>query len=181
MVRTTGANNTVNMFGNQDEEPEHTSAAATDGMELSDSEDSQSSSWKPTEEPMDDFIPPPWSRSPESDSGESSNRRKRTRATVEEVNDEDDVKGRYTESYPGPAAETVGDRPYETVFEGWQSKQEKRNPVKCVRELVGNPAFHEIISYLPERAYTDKAGTNRIYDKMWTGNWWATRVSCNFT
>jgi hypothetical protein len=47
-----------------------------------------------------------------------------------------------------------------------------RNPVECVEELIGNPAFHEYISYIPEEVYVDEEGTKRIYDEMWTGEWW---------
>ncbi|KAG6905182.1 hypothetical protein DXG01_004385 [Tephrocybe rancida] len=47
-----------------------------------------------------------------------------------------------------------------------------RDPVECIRELMGNPAFADLMAYVPERAYTDEGCTNRIYDKMWTGEWW---------
>ncbi|KDQ54674.1 hypothetical protein JAAARDRAFT_135540 [Jaapia argillacea MUCL 33604] len=48
----------------------------------------------------------------------------------------------------------------------------KRDPVECVRELIGNPAFKEMISYVPERVFADKEGETRVYDEMWTGDWW---------
>ncbi|KAG2737915.1 hypothetical protein P692DRAFT_20883099 [Suillus brevipes Sb2] len=48
----------------------------------------------------------------------------------------------------------------------------RRNPIDCVRELMGNPTFREKIAYAPEQAYEDIKGTARIYDKMWTGDWW---------
>ncbi|KIK21722.1 hypothetical protein PISMIDRAFT_82263, partial [Pisolithus microcarpus 441] len=48
----------------------------------------------------------------------------------------------------------------------------RRDPVECVQDLMGNPAFRNAMSYVPERAYTDANGENRIYDEMWTGNWW---------
>jgi len=48
----------------------------------------------------------------------------------------------------------------------------KRNPVSCIKELIGNPAFCDHILYMPERVYTDKTGQNRIYDEMWTADWW---------
>jgi len=47
-----------------------------------------------------------------------------------------------------------------------------RNPVECISELIGNPAFDGSISYVPERVYADPEGRNRIYDEMWTGDWW---------
>jgi hypothetical protein len=34
------------------------------------------------------------------------------------------------------------------------------NPVECIRELIGNPAFQEYMKYAPEKAYTDKYGWN---------------------
>ncbi|KIN92671.1 hypothetical protein M404DRAFT_172847, partial [Pisolithus tinctorius Marx 270] len=48
----------------------------------------------------------------------------------------------------------------------------RRDPVECVMELIGNPAFRDAMAYSPERAYTDSKGTNHIYDEMWTANWW---------
>ena len=45
----------------------------------------------------------------------------------------------------------------------------RQDPVECVTELIGNPAFKEYISYVPEHVYTDDAGQDRIYDEMWTG------------
>ncbi|KAI6028229.1 hypothetical protein EDC04DRAFT_2869150 [Pisolithus marmoratus] len=46
------------------------------------------------------------------------------------------------------------------------------NPIKCIQELMGNPAFWDVMSYVPECAYADTDGENHIYDEMWTGNWW---------
>ncbi|KAI6020400.1 hypothetical protein BKA83DRAFT_4464679 [Pisolithus microcarpus] len=47
-----------------------------------------------------------------------------------------------------------------------------RDPVTCIRELIGNPAFHGDIAYTPEKVYTDCQGCTRQYDEMWTGDWW---------
>ncbi|KAL6305981.1 hypothetical protein BKA93DRAFT_816611 [Sparassis latifolia] len=47
-----------------------------------------------------------------------------------------------------------------------------RDPVECVRELIGNPLFRDSMAYVPERAFADKEGSRRIYDEMWTGEWW---------
>ncbi|KIK17767.1 hypothetical protein PISMIDRAFT_110783, partial [Pisolithus microcarpus 441] len=53
-----------------------------------------------------------------------------------------------------------------------------RDPVACIRELMGNPAFDGEIAYTPENVYTDLHGTTQWYDEMWTGNWWwETQVS----
>ncbi|KAF8874920.1 hypothetical protein BD779DRAFT_1678483 [Infundibulicybe gibba] len=48
----------------------------------------------------------------------------------------------------------------------------KRNPVECVRELIGNPAFRENMKYSPTKIYEDPDGKNRGYDEMSTGDWW---------
>ena len=48
----------------------------------------------------------------------------------------------------------------------------KRDPVECIRELIGNPLFKESLHYEPLRLYCDEEGENRIYENMWTANWW---------
>ncbi|KAJ7587692.1 hypothetical protein C8J56DRAFT_1004560 [Mycena floridula] len=48
----------------------------------------------------------------------------------------------------------------------------KRDPLKVIRELVGNPAFKDHMAYAPERAYTSGNLDSRMYDEMWTANWW---------
>jgi hypothetical protein len=48
----------------------------------------------------------------------------------------------------------------------------RRDPVECIRELIGNPAFKDYISYIPDMVYLDAEGNVRIYDEMWTGDWW---------
>ncbi|KAI0695225.1 hypothetical protein BC835DRAFT_1306084 [Cytidiella melzeri] len=48
----------------------------------------------------------------------------------------------------------------------------RRNPVECVRKLIGNPAFREAMSYTPERVFSDEEGKSRVIDEMWTADWW---------
>ncbi|KAF8883572.1 hypothetical protein BD779DRAFT_1612257 [Infundibulicybe gibba] len=67
----------------------------------------------------------------------------------------------------------VGDR----IGEDGQKMREDlelwyRNPIDCVKELIGNPAFKDYISYTPERVFTSHNGEDRILDEMWTGDWW---------
>lgn len=38
----------------------------------------------------------------------------------------------------------------------------RRDPIECVQDLMGNPAFRDAMSYVPQRAYTDANGENRI-------------------
>lgn len=47
-----------------------------------------------------------------------------------------------------------------------------RDPVACVRELIGNAAFRSEMAYAPEKVYTDPNAQTRRYDEMWTGEWW---------
>ncbi|KII82959.1 hypothetical protein PLICRDRAFT_58596 [Plicaturopsis crispa FD-325 SS-3] len=37
---------------------------------------------------------------------------------------------------------------------------------------MGNPASQENIAYVPEQVYADAGGSNRVFDEMWTGDWW---------
>lgn len=54
----------------------------------------------------------------------------------------------------------------------------RRDPVECVKELMGNPSFQDQLRFEPERVYEDEAGESRIFDEMWTGEWWwETQVS----
>jgi hypothetical protein len=48
----------------------------------------------------------------------------------------------------------------------------RRDPIECVRELMGNPMFKDELKYAPEKAYLDPEGRNRIYDEMWSADWW---------
>ncbi|EIW76990.1 hypothetical protein CONPUDRAFT_62545, partial [Coniophora puteana RWD-64-598 SS2] len=37
---------------------------------------------------------------------------------------------------------------------------------------IGNPTFREMMQYAPEKVYEDMEGECRVYDEMWTGDWW---------
>ncbi|KAI0760729.1 hypothetical protein C8Q74DRAFT_1319609 [Fomes fomentarius] len=47
-----------------------------------------------------------------------------------------------------------------------------RDPIECIRELIGNPFFKDVTHYAPERVYVDAEGKVRMYDNMWTTDWW---------
>lgn len=47
-----------------------------------------------------------------------------------------------------------------------------RDPVECVRELLGNPVFDGKMRYAPEQLYEDEEGTQRVLNEMWTEKWW---------
>ncbi|KAF8893149.1 hypothetical protein BD779DRAFT_1468164 [Infundibulicybe gibba] len=68
---------------------------------------------------------------------------------------------------------TTGDRQGE---DGKMMEEEMelwfRNPIDCVKELIGNPTFKDHISYTPERVFTSNNGDNRVLDEMWMADWW---------
>lgn len=47
-----------------------------------------------------------------------------------------------------------------------------RDPVECVAELIGNPAFKDAMRYAPQKLYADKEGEVEVIDEMWTASWW---------
>ncbi|KAF8511158.1 hypothetical protein JB92DRAFT_3083509 [Gautieria morchelliformis] len=47
-----------------------------------------------------------------------------------------------------------------------------QDPVECVRELLGNTTFRDVMCYAPERTYVDEKHSERIYNDMWTADWW---------
>ncbi|KAJ6611660.1 hypothetical protein B0H10DRAFT_2437370 [Mycena sp. CBHHK59/15] len=56
--------------------------------------------------------------------------------------------------------------PKKEVLELWH-----RDPIECVRELLGNPAFTNQ-GYAPFRVFKNGNRTNREYSEMWTADWW---------
>ena len=53
------------------------------------------------------------------------------------------------------------------------------NPVECIKELFGNPAFKSVMRYAPEHHFADKEAKNCIYDEMWTADWWWEMQVCS--
>ncbi|KAJ6629828.1 hypothetical protein B0H10DRAFT_1743319, partial [Mycena sp. CBHHK59/15] len=41
-----------------------------------------------------------------------------------------------------------------------------RDPVECVKELIGNPAFRNVMRYAPEKLYADKDETMEVVNEM---------------
>jgi|ERR1700761_1746892 len=44
-----------------------------------------------------------------------------------------------------------------------------RDPLECIKDLIGNPLFKKVMKYKPERHW--RRG-KRVYSEMWTGDWW---------
>ena len=52
-----------------------------------------------------------------------------------------------------------------------------RDPVKCIQELLDNPAFKDVQAFAPCRVYKNEDMTNREYSEMWTADrWWQIQV-----
>ncbi|KAJ7719204.1 hypothetical protein B0H16DRAFT_1253978, partial [Mycena metata] len=49
-----------------------------------------------------------------------------------------------------------------------------RDPVECVKELIGNPAFKHCIEYAPSRLYDDPLGVegSEVINEMSSARWW---------
>jgi hypothetical protein len=56
-----------------------------------------------------------------------------------------------------------------------------RDPVECVRELIGKPAFDGYLKYAPERHFADAAEEVEVINEMWNASWWwKIQVSTNW-
>ena len=56
-----------------------------------------------------------------------------------------------------------------------------RDPVECIRELIGNPLFKDCLKFAPYRVFkemnNDGEGRNRGWDEAATGDeWWDLQV-----
>jgi hypothetical protein len=47
-----------------------------------------------------------------------------------------------------------------------------RDVMECIRSLYGDPQFMHYMAFAPERHYTSPERTCRIYNEMYTGDWW---------
>lgn len=48
----------------------------------------------------------------------------------------------------------------------------RRNPVDCIKDLLGNPLFRDCLEYAPHRLFEDHLGEKRVIGEMWTADWW---------
>jgi hypothetical protein len=47
-----------------------------------------------------------------------------------------------------------------------------RNLVDCIKNLMQNPVFRNLMAFALERVYRDHQGQKCIYDEAWTADWW---------
>lgn len=56
-----------------------------------------------------------------------------------------------------------------------------RDILQCIRSLYGDPEFVQDLVFAPERHYTSHERTSRLYNEMYTCDWWwavQVRKSC---
>ena len=49
-----------------------------------------------------------------------------------------------------------------------------RDVLECIRSLFGNRSWAQDMAFAPERHYTSHARTSRIYNELYTSDWWWT-------
>lgn len=83
-------------------------------------------------------------------------------------------------SFNGTALGPDG-KPLSETLELWM-----RDPVECVQELIGNPAFREVMEYAPVRETEvvdadsedevmgdeEEEIPDQFFEEMWSGEWW---------
>lgn len=47
-----------------------------------------------------------------------------------------------------------------------------RDPLDCIRDLIGNPVFREVMRYAPERLYEDAERESQVINEMSSAAWW---------
>ena len=51
-----------------------------------------------------------------------------------------------------------------------------RDPVACVKELMGNPMFRDVLQYKPSREWLDEGGNQEVISEMSSVKWWELQV-----
>lgn len=60
----------------------------------------------------------------------------------------------------------------ELVIGGERLEFHYREVIPCIRALYGDPEFANDLVFAPERHYTNREKTCRVYSEMHTGDWW---------
>jgi hypothetical protein len=47
-----------------------------------------------------------------------------------------------------------------------------RDILAVIRQLIGARRFKYCMHYVPEQHWTLRERKSRVYDEMWTGDWW---------
>jgi hypothetical protein len=71
--------------------------------------------------------------------------------------------------------ELPGRPPFETrslVIGGETLELHFRNILACIRCIYSDPEFTQDLAVAPERHYADQEKTARVFNEMYTGDWW---------
>ena len=47
-----------------------------------------------------------------------------------------------------------------------------RNPIDVIKSLWSNPTYADQMVFSPQKLWTSSDKTSRLYNEMWTGDWW---------
>ena len=47
-----------------------------------------------------------------------------------------------------------------------------RDPLECVKELIGNPSFKDVLDYAPTQLFVDAEGAEEFIKEMSSAGWW---------
>lgn len=47
-----------------------------------------------------------------------------------------------------------------------------RDPLEVIEEIYSSPAYCDQMKFAPEKHWVNDKRTKRIYNEMWTGDWW---------
>lgn len=56
-----------------------------------------------------------------------------------------------------------------------------RNIIEVVQEILENPDFKDDMCYQHEKIYSDNEQEERIYNEMWTADWWPSVQVCHIS
>ncbi|KAG0692946.1 hypothetical protein DFH29DRAFT_985620 [Suillus ampliporus] len=86
---------------------------------------------------------------------------------------------RMLESERDHQLQSIGFTPFASELD-WRNDLEDKHivhhcdPLEAIKTLLGNPAHAEHVVYRPKKIFSDASKSERIYNEMWTGNWWNT-------
>ncbi len=60
----------------------------------------------------------------------------------------------------------------ELVMGGKHLKFHCRKILPCIKALFGDPELKNDLVFAPEQHFTNDTQTSRIYNEMYTGDWW---------
>lgn len=53
-----------------------------------------------------------------------------------------------------------------------------RDPLEAIHSLWADPGLAQDFVFAPQKVFSDKSKSKRIYNEMWTGKWWHVLQVC---